>query len=171
MPIVLEHDGGVQICENSADRQPMPWICTCGTSNQDTVRSCPTCSAPCELARVHTSAPAPASTFGGIAGWKLAAIGGVLVFGLVCGCAVAVAVFGTHDTGQTAQVASSGESKGAFQDAFETSFKSSCRQSAMRSGHVSQAVADRYCECALPIFERTHSMMKAAQTCSQQIRR
>ena len=37
----------------------------------------------------------------------------------------------------------------------------------MRSGHVSQAVADNYCDSALPIFKETHNMAKAVANCRQ----
>ena len=157
----------------------MPWICPCTASNEDFVRFCCKCGNPCELAQVPKPASArvrpaktvPAPAFSSIAGWKLAAIGGVLLLGTVFGGLVAVTVFGGQDPRQTAETHLNGNAKGGVQEAFETSFKSSCRQSAMRSGHVSQAVADTYCDCALSVFQQTHSMTKAAQTCSQRIAR
>ena len=72
---------------------------------------------------------------------------------------------------QTSETHSDAGAKTSFQGAFDDSFRSSCRQSAMRSGHVSQSVADSYCDCALLVYHETNSMTKAAQTCSQRVKR
>jgi hypothetical protein len=99
------------------------------------------------------------------------AVGGVLILGMVFGVSFAVTAFGTGETHQTAEKHSNAETKSTFQEAFDASFKKSCLPSAMRSGNVSQSVADGYCECALSVFHETHSMTQAATTCSQRIRR
>jgi hypothetical protein len=72
---------------------------------------------------------------------------------------------------QTSETHSDAGAKTSFQEAFDDNFKSSCRQSAMRSGGVSQSVADSYCDCALSVYHETNSMTKAAQTCSQRVKR
>jgi hypothetical protein len=72
---------------------------------------------------------------------------------------------------QTSETHSDAGAKTSFQEAFDDTFKSSCRQSAMRSGHVSQSVADSYCDCALSVYHETSSMTRAAQTCSQRVKR
>lgn len=100
--------------------------------------------------------------------WKLGAIAGSLLLGGIFG--VVLAVFGGRGGGNTngaAQTSRNTEAKSAFQQSFDASFKSSCRQSAMSSGNVSRAVADNYCDCALTVFNQTHSMAQAAASCKK----
>ena len=161
----------------------MYWTCQCGSINTDHARFCSRCGNSSEHVRESAPPPPPplpgpapsAKPSTGIAGWKLAVVGGVLIFGVLFGTMVAVMVFGrgeSHETAQTSPAATPNQDpKSAFQQAFETSFKNSCRQSAMRSGNVSQAVADSYCNCALSVFNQTHSMTKVAGSCAQYVMR
>jgi hypothetical protein len=104
--------------------------------------------------------------------WKLGAVAVVLVVGVIFGSLVAVAVFGGGGSAQTtAQASPKADPASGYQQTFDASFKNSCRQSAMRSGRVSQAVADNYCDCALPIFKETHNMLKAVTSCKQYVMR
>lgn len=142
----------------------MPWICSCTATQPDGVRFCDRCGQPANP--VRRANPVDSHT------WKLGAVAVVLVVGLIFGTLVAVAVFGGGGSTQTtAQASPKVDSGSSYQQAFDASFKNSCRQSAMRSGHVSQAVADNYCDCALPIFKETHNMFKAATSCKQYVMR
>lgn len=83
-------------------------------------------------------------------GWKLGAIAGALLIGGIVG--LSLGVFGNKSSGDTSTTAPSSRSTGErspFQQSFDASFKNSCRAGAMRSGGVSRAVADNYCDCAL----------------------
>jgi hypothetical protein len=154
----------------------MSWTCQCTSTNADDARFCTQCGQPFELARKLEPAAAPEqpgavqrakSSTGNV--WKLGAIGGVIFVGAIFGSLVAVSVFGGGGTAGTAQTSRNPDTKSAFQQAFDASFKSSCRQSAMRAGHVSQTAADSYCDCALSVFNQTHSMAKAVASCKQYV--
>jgi hypothetical protein len=152
----------------------MAWKCACNASNEDWALHCSECCRAKEIAAVPAQGSTPAQppkAFGGIAGWQVMAVGGVLILGIVFGVSFAVAAFGTGERRATAETQSSAATKSGFQEAFDESFKTSCRQSAMRTATISQSVADRYCECALTVFHETHSMTQAATTCSQRVRR
>ena len=152
----------------------MPWKCACNANNEDFAAQCSLCGRPNQFVAISqpsTTPVQPAKSSGGIAGWQVLAVAGVLILGMVFGVSFAVSAFGTGAPRPAAETPSTPEPKSAFQESFDASFKSSCRQSAMRSGNVSQSVADRYCECALSVFHETHSMTQAASTCSQRIRR
>jgi hypothetical protein len=153
----------------------MSWTCPCSAIHSDNARFCSRCGHQSEYRTAQ--APAPVGT--GAAqpgkapignGWKLGAIAGVLVLGGLFGSVVAVALFGGGGARGTAQTSSNPEAGSTFQQAFEASFRKSCRQSAMLKGS-SQGMADTYCDCALSVFNETHSMMKAAARCNQQIGR
>ncbi len=107
---------------------------------------------------------------GGI-GFKLIVVGGVVLLGGIFGTLVAEGVFGggTTATAQTAPTSRSSNTPSTYQDAFDASFKKSCRQSAMRMGNASEGTVNSYCDCALSVFNQTHSMIKAATTCRQYI--
>src|SRR5256885_2262349 len=124
----------------------MPWTCRCSGMNYDTAPVCVRCGQP----------PKPASPKSDA--WMLGAAAGVV---LLIGIVGIVAVFGGRgraDTNGTAQTSQNTEAKSAFRQSFDPSFKSSCQQTAMSSGNVSRAVAENYCDCALTVFNRTHSM-------------
>jgi hypothetical protein len=144
----------------------MSWTCPCTAIQPDGARFCDRCGKPVQLSPVPRANPSTSDA------WKLGAIAGVLIIGVIFGSLVAVAVFGGGGSTQaTAQATQKPDPVSGFQQAFDASFKNSCRQSAMRSGHVSQAVADNYCDCALPIFKETHSMVKAVAGCKQYVMR
>jgi hypothetical protein len=176
--VIPGHDASGQIWDNPCHREPnlMPWLCTCNAWNEEFAPACRACGQP-----APSPASAPAQPINvplpqpsrGIAGWQLAAIGGVLVLGTVFGVSFAVAIFGTGSTPPTPETrtVAAAPAKSTFENAFDASFKNSCRQSAMRSGYVSQDLADRYCDCALSVFHETHSMIKTAETCRQRLTR
>jgi hypothetical protein len=141
----------------------MPWTCQCTVMNADTAPACIRCGKPLKPASSHSDT------------WKLGAIAGVVLLGGIFG--VVLAVFGsgrgsdTNAAGQTAtaQTSRNTEAKSAYQESFDTSFKNSCRQSSISFGQVSRAVADNYCDCALTVFHKTHSMTEAAASCKKYI--
>ena len=144
----------------------MSWTCQCTATQPNGVRFCDRCGQPAQPIPARRANPVDGHT------WKLGAVAVVLVIGVIFGSVVAVAVFGGRGSTQaTVQTSPKADPVSGYQQAFEASFKNSCRQSAMRSGHVSQAVADNYCDCALPIFRETHNMLKAVTSCKQYIMR
>lgn len=141
----------------------MPWTCQCTVLNSDTAQACIRCGRPLRPASSKSDA------------WKLGAIAGALLFGGIFGVGLAVFVIGrggdTNGTAQaaTAQTSRNTEAKSPFQESFDASFKNSCRQSSISFGKVSRAVADNYCDCALTVFNKTHSMTEAAASCKKYI--
>jgi hypothetical protein len=104
-------------------------------------------------------------------GWKLGAIGAVLVLGVIFGSLVAVLVFGrgSVSASNSTPSAASNSQPGSFQQAFDGSFKNSCKQAAMRSGRVSSTAAEGYCDCALSVFKRTHNALEVVESCKQHL--
>lgn len=169
----------------------MSWICQCSAPNTDDDRFCIQCGQPFQQAApppamepvipaiepgraspqqpgfVPGAMPFSKPPGNGLA-WKLGVVASVLVLGGIFGSVLAVMVFG-HGTTARANPNPAPEPKTAFQESFDTSFKSSCRDAAMRSGKISQAAADRYCDCALNVFHQTHSPANIIQSCRQQL--
>jgi hypothetical protein len=56
-----------------------------------------------------------------------------------------------------------------FEEGFDKSFRESCRASALKQG-ADQAIADRYCECALVKFKETKSMDQSTKACVAQLK-
>ena len=148
----------------------MPWTCACTATNGDGAQFCNHCGRP--FAPVSSPPPMPpgpgrpAPAFTGL-GWKIGAIAGVLVAGAIVGTLVATMGAGSTQPAAQTSAGAIASTKSAFQQSFDASFQRSCRQSAMRSGRVSQATADRYCECALSVLHDTHSMTKVVDKCKQ----
>src|SRR5262249_6290124 len=109
----------------------------------------------------------PARAANASLGWKIGAIGVVLVLGVIFGTMVAAIDSGAGSNPAAVTTSPGMDVKSAFQQSFDGSFQRSCRASAMRSGNVSQSTADRYCECALSVFHETHSMSKVVEKCKQ----
>ena len=158
----------------------MSWTCPCTAIHPDGARFCDRCGRPFEPARAPATAGAPEPAAAPVQTsvvprasasssnlWKLGVVVGVLVFGGVFGTGLAVSVFGLGSTSETAQTTPKPDTKSASQQAFDAGFKRSCRQSAMGFRGASQSAADRYCDCALTVFNESHSMAKAVSSCQQ----
>ena len=140
----------------------MSWTCPCTATQPDDAKFCDRCGQP----KQPGAMPASNQSSGHL--WKLVAIAAVLMVGGIFGTLVAV-MSGGLGRGTGAQTSSNQDPRSAFQQSFDASFKASCRQAAMRSGHISEAVAENYCGCALPVFNQTHDMAKVVASCKQYI--
>jgi hypothetical protein len=142
----------------------MAWTCQCTATQPDDARFCDRCGSPMKPSQVQLPNPFTSNV------WKLGAIAAVLVVGGIFGTLVAVAAFGGggHTSDQTSP---NSDPRPSYQQAFDASFKNSCRQSAMRSGSISRASADNYCDCALPVFNQTHDMAKVVASCKKYVMR
>src|SRR5437764_981956 len=139
----------------------MSWSCPCTAINGDEVAICSRCGhlaahmqPPVVQAAMQPGmVPPPPNPDKGIKGWQICIIAGVLVFGGVFGTLVAVKMSSVataiESVSGSASASSSADTKSVFQESFDNSFKRTCRMSATRSGNVSAAVADSYCDCAL----------------------
>ena len=136
----------------------MPWTCQCTALNHDNAEACIRCGRLLKQPSYNTT------------GWKAIAVAGALLIGGIVGLALGYS--GNRSKAEattTAQSSRTTDSQSSFQQSFDASFKNSCRTGAMRSGAVTRAVADNYCECALESFHKNHSMMQAAAECKKYI--
>src|SRR4051812_11191618 len=75
----------------------MSWTCPCTAIQPDGARFCDRCGKPMQLSPVPRANPSTSHA------WKLGAIAGVLIVGVIFGSLVAMAVFGGGSTQATAQ--------------------------------------------------------------------